>query len=148
MSIVPKRIHSRLSPRAELCCPAALFGNPATSSNLARRIQALRPHLAKGLAFSQRTDARADRHKVPIRDESLMNIEGVSALFRDICRIPKLVRIGSALRSHNPMSSVSGRCRTLQNRLIYTELFAGGRTQFLRVARWVVSKVVSAITTV
>src|SRR5215204_309560 len=48
-----------------------------------------------------------------------------------------------ALRSHNPMSSVSERCRVLQNRLISADFFAGSYWLFLRVALWVVSKVVS-----
>jgi hypothetical protein len=34
-------------------------------------------------------------------------------------------------------------CHTLQDRLIYAELFAGGCLPFLHVALWVVSKVVS-----
>jgi hypothetical protein len=57
MSIVPKRIRPCLSPVAELCCPAALLGNPATSQQV-KGPQAPRPRLTTGLPFSlAHTDA-------------------------------------------------------------------------------------------
>jgi hypothetical protein len=57
MSIVVKRIRPRLSLRVELCCPAALLGDPATSQQ-AKGPQALRPRLTTGFPFSQRTRLR------------------------------------------------------------------------------------------
>ena len=54
-------------------------------------------------------------------------------------------RLPNALRSHNPTTSVATGWSTLQNRLIYAELFAGGCARLLRVALWVVSAVVSNI---
>jgi hypothetical protein len=53
-----------------------------------------------------------------------------------------------ALRSHNPPTSVSGRFGALQNRLAYAGLVAHGCARLLSAAPWVVSEVVSTITTV
>jgi hypothetical protein len=52
-----------------------------------------------------------------------------------------------ALRSHNPRTPVSGRCRALRNRLTYAGFVAHGCVRLLRVAPWVVSAVVSFTTT-
>jgi hypothetical protein len=47
------------------------------------------------------------------------------------------------LRSHNPTTSIATGCSTLQNRLIYADFIAGGCSPLLRVALWVVSRVMS-----
>src|SRR5215217_7878193 len=68
--------------------------------------------------------------------------QNIGLIYAESARVTDGIRTRD-LRSHNPPTSVAWGCPLLQNRLRYAESFARGCARLLRVALWVVSKVVS-----